>query len=112
MAGKHALLPRRSRRPRRKSAVRLDRADGQTVHESEFAVLDTKEMRIGDATGPSHEADNRTKLRVCDEAAIRELHAARHADIAAIVRLATSRANAAFEAVARRAPWHLHIVVV
>src|SRR5262249_55383722 len=69
-------------------------------------------MRIGNATGPSHEANNGTKLRVCDEAAIRELHAARHADIAAIVRLATSRANAAFEAVARRAPWHLYIIVV
>src|SRR5215831_20446754 len=42
-------LPPGGRRPRRESAVRLDRADGQTVHESEFAVLDTKEMRVATA---------------------------------------------------------------
>src|SRR5262245_42683591 len=68
-------------------------------------------MGVRHAAGPSNETDNRTDLRVRDEAAVREFHSAGHADVAAVVRLTAASADAALEAITRRSPRHLHTVV-
>src|SRR5262245_9888756 len=104
-------LPSRCRRSLREPAVR-NCTHGQAVNESEFAAFDTEEMGVRHTAGPSKETDGRADLGIGDEASIRELHSARHADIATIVGLTAARADAAFQTITRRPPWYLHAVVV
>src|SRR5690606_35659427 len=85
----------------------------ERVHVAQLAVLDPEEVRIrstaaaGRSAGPERaERDDRADHLVDDEAPVRDVHPARHADLAAVVRGAAARVHAAFDADAGEAPGH------
>src|SRR5262252_5266516 len=85
----------------------------QSVDETQFAVLDAEEMGIWRSTASgrgagaeSAERHDRSNRLVNDEAPIRDVDAARHANLAPIVRGPLAGMHPAFGAVARVTPWH------
>jgi len=88
-----------------------NRAYRKTVTKPQLPALDSKEMGVRYTARPSNKSDDGSSLRIRNEAPIGELHAGRHADIAAVIRHAAARTYAPFKTVARRAPRHFHAVV-
>src|SRR5262245_28069345 len=85
----------------------------QRVHVAQLAVLHPEEMRIrcaaaaaGAPGAKGAEHDDRTDRLVDDESTVRDVHAARYADIAAVSRGAVASVRPAFGAVARVTPRH------
>src|SRR5687768_11001994 len=83
----------------------------QRVHVAEFSVLHAEQVRVGRAAAAvgaagaeGAEHHDRPERLVDDEAAVGDVHAARHADVAAVSRGSVAGVHAAFRAVARIAP--------
>jgi hypothetical protein len=83
----------------------------QRVHVAQLAVLHAEQVSIGRtaaAGGVSGaegtERHHRTDRLVHHEAAVRDVHTARDADLAGIVGSASAGVRAAFRAIARHAP--------
>ena len=85
----------------------------QGVHVTQFAILHAEEMSIGRAAAAGWvsgaegaEHHDRTDRLVHHEAAVGDVHAARDADITAVIRGSFAGVRAAFRAVAGVAPRH------
>ena len=83
------------------------------VHVAQFAVLDAEEVSVWRAaasvcvsSAESAERDDSTDRRVHNEAAVCDIHTARHANIATVIGVPSARVHAAFGAVAGIAPRH------
>ena len=83
------------------------------VHVAQFAVLDAEEVSVWRAAASvcvsrakGTEGDNRADCRIHHEAAVCDIHTARHADIATVIGVPSARVHAAFGAIAGVAPRH------
>src|SRR5688572_6933128 len=101
-------------RPTAAAAERRLQQMRERVHVAELAVLDAEQVRIGRTAPAIRPAgaeravdDDGADGFVHDEAAIHDVHTARHADLAAIGWRILARVHAAFDAHARKAPWDL-----